>query len=159
MNGSTDKKSEPVVLSPEAQKLADVKERRSKLEKERAELSARKEAAEAVAVEERMLVEDEAFAKAQDEFGEEAVARVETRLGAIVLKKPSDILYRNWTETSPKKGGLTFNHCHKLVFPCLVYPTSAMFEHICKEQPATMNACADEVCLLAGVGFEGRLAK
>lgn len=155
----TDKKTEAAVLSPEAQKLADVKERRAQLGKERSEQSARKEAAAALAVEERKLAEDEAFAKAQDEFGEDAVARIETRLGAIIVKKPADILYRNWTETAPKKGGYTFNYLHKLVFPCLVYPTAAMFDHICKEQPATMGTCADEVCTLAGIGFEDRLAK
>jgi hypothetical protein len=154
-----DKKNEAPALSPEAQKLADVRERRAKLEKERAELSARKAAAEALVIEERKLAEDEAFAKAQDDFGEDAVARIATRLGAVIVKKPADILYRNWTETAPKKGGYTFNHLHKLVFPCLVYPTAAMFDHICKEQPATMGTCADEVCALAGIGFEERLAK
>lgn len=144
--------SEPVKELTELEKL---QARRAAFAAEREAKKAAIDAAEAVERERRAFEEDEALAKAQDELGFDAVELVPSLVGATIVKKPSQVLYRNFQET----GKPTANSFEKLVRPCLVYPTVAQWERIIKEQPAALTDCANAVSRLAGVGHKERTEK
>lgn len=146
-------------LSP----LEAIKAKREALAAARAAKLAPVLEAVAVARETQALSDDEAFAAAQDEHGIDNVARIETVLGAIIVKKPTRALY-SWSQEQKKLDAVTLE---KLVAPCITAaavggkstPDPARFALMLREQPHCLvdaaNACAE----LAGADYEKRKAK
>lgn len=113
------------------------------------------DAAIALEVERRAFEAEQALAKFEDEHGADCVELVQCRLGATIVKKPSQILFRNFQET----GKPTANSFEKFVRPCLLYPTIPEWERFIKEQPAHLTDCAHTISRLAGVEYKERVAK
>lgn len=97
----------------------------------------------------------QAFADAQDTYGIDCVELVPSLYGAVVVKRPTKVLYDNWQET----GKPTANSMMKLVGPCLVYPSRERFDTLAEAQPALIGHASDAIARLAGVAYKKRVAK
>jgi hypothetical protein len=113
---------------------------------EREELAAlRRQAAR----EENALRDAPHIAKMEEEHGPigEKIAVVETDLGAIVVKRPTQLHYRRFQN----KSSMSTDEVWALVKPCIVYPTIKEAEAILEELPGTlMPGLSDAVIGLAG---------
>jgi hypothetical protein len=141
-------------LTP-AERLEAAARARTELAKARAAKAAAAETAALADAEERALADDLAFAEAEDAHGAGKIARVETALGAVIVKRPSQPAYRKFQD-SAKATTLEFE---KLVRPCLVYPTDAALDRILEEQPGVLAELATAVARLAGTRIESNSGK
>ncbi len=112
---------------------------------ERDEIEALRSQAEA---EERALKDERAIAAAVQEHGPigTKIAVVETRLGAIVVKRANHLHFKRFQDAE----SLKVVTIEKLVRPCLVYPDVSTFEQIMEELPAVWVPLANAISDLAG---------
>lgn len=104
---------------------------------------------EQIAIEERLLVEDQALADAVAKFGPRAVSmvRMENGTSAVILRKPHISAYRKYQDA----GDATTENTGEFVRSCLIYPSGgAAFERLVEQTPALLAACARACAELAG---------
>jgi len=145
------KNADDTQLSP----LEEVRAKRAALAKAREEKAAAAAETLALVKEQRALAEETALAEAQDKHGEDAVELVPSANGAIIVHKPSQVLFRNFQES----GKITSVLSDKVVRACLCYPTLPEYESIIKERPGALKEAIDAVCRLAGVEYGKRVEK
>jgi len=84
---------------------------------------------------------------AEDEHGKIAV--VNTRLGAIVVRKPHHLAYQQFTRRAADSKPLDDAAMWRLVKACVVYPTVQRAEEIVEEYAGVTARLAEEVVRLA----------
>lgn len=136
------------------QELAAVKAERASKQEAREAAQRQAQLAKRLEREKRGIVEDETFAKLVEEHGEDAIRRINTPLGMVVVKAPQAIVYRRYLDATmrsdhanPKVRTSFVDETEKMVRHCLVYPDRARFDELA-EKVATLgvvaaNAAAD----------------
>jgi hypothetical protein len=87
-----------------------------------------------------------AWTDAKKKHGFRRVALIETEMGAIIVKAPHEVSYKEWQD-SELKGTISLE---KLALPCVIYPAQARLDKILSDYPATTGRLADAVVALAG---------
>lgn len=81
-----------------------------------------------------------------DEYGEDKVAKIESDIGWVVVKRPHENTYRKFVDSKLKTEDMI-----RFVQPCVVYPDKARFHEMRGDLPALLQGCADACAHLAGV--------
>lgn len=122
----------------------------------RAELAAKREAAEAAAelereldAERRALRDEQALCDAIEKHGalDKGVAVVESSLGLVVVRRSSAMKFRRFQD----KETCTTEDIMGLVRPCVVHPPLTELDDMLDEQPALLARIGNAVARLAGV--------
>lgn len=128
-----------------------------RLEAARAKLAARRAAAEPD-IEKRQALDDAALAEAQLEHGEDAIGVAETRLGRVIVRKPTA---REATSFSDRIGRLKKGDeggmrdaAKALVMQCRIHPSADRLVEIAADQPFAIAALAT-LCARLGGAVEG----
>jgi hypothetical protein len=141
-------------------KLAAVRAKREALAKAR-ETRAEPTVDEQLEDESRALADDEAIERLEGEHGPvgKKLTVVRTRLGAVVLKKPTNAAWRKHLDEQLKLGHADTTATEKLVRQCRVYPDVAAFEEILDEYPGSAQAFYGAAALLAKGGADETSSK
>lgn len=101
-----------------------------------------------IELEKRRAIEAQVLSELEGKHGAvgKYLAVVETGEGIVVIKRPSQMQYKKFTDAD-KHTSDTF---YRLVAPCLVHPTKAEWERINDAEPATLVKCANACVTLAG---------
>lgn len=93
------------------------------------------------------------FQRLQKEHGAENIARVQTRLGSLYLKRPSSDVYESHQgllrEAEKKAQDLTELQ-RDLIKACRLHPSREEFDRILGEQPGAINALSIATGKLVG---------
>lgn len=132
-------------LSPEmAEALERAAKARATLEAKRNETNPNKELQEAL--------DQAALLEAQVQYGEDSVLAAETRLGLVIVRKPTEREYAVWRDRisrlKPKESAYDANKA--LVVACLVHPTRDRFVEYLKEQSGLLEPLSALVLRLGG---------
>lgn len=120
-------------------------ERIEAIQARRAELHRERDAARAIADEEREADELEALYKLEVEHGSDRIAVVETAMGRIVFRRPTSLEFRRWQDGSKHDSSAL----EQLVRPCVLYPAKTRFDAVLEEYPAVLVLAGDAVSYLA----------
>ena len=80
---------------------------------------------------------------AEDEFGEIKV--VNTRAGAVVVKKPHHLVFHKFSNKMSTEKGINDIDTWRLVRKCIVYPEVLKVEQIIEEYPGLTNILGAKV--------------
>lgn len=76
----------------------------------------------------------------------DGIGKVDTPMGMIVVKRPSQVVYKRLQSSKATPEDL-----ERFARACLVYPTREQFNTIISEYPHMTTAAADEAAHLAGL--------
>lgn len=119
----------------------------------------RREAARAerlLRIEEQRLADEPRIEEARTAHGEDAVAVIDTDLGAIVVKKPNHL---KWNALVAKGEKLNHVDMVGLVKSCVVYPDWPHVDRVLEEAPAAMNVLVGAIAGLATKAAQERAGK
>lgn len=96
----------------------------------------------------RQIADAKAIASAEETHGPVGtrIARYDTDLGVVIVKRPNHLFYRQFTDA----GKLDTNTCLTLVLRALVHPSREEFDRYAEEQPGIVIPLASLVAQLAG---------
>lgn len=148
VNGNGSELTSAPAPDPTAAKLAEVRARRAAVDDARAAAEAARAGAETLEREERALADTEALVAAEREHGPEGkrIRAIETPRGLIIVKRAGNAAFRRFMDSSKA----TTDEAERLVRPCLVYPSRAVFDEILDEYPALWIRLAGAITKLAG---------
>lgn len=129
------------------ERLAKAKAARLEVERRRedaAELEALKAEVER---EERGVVDRQAYERLEQEYGAKKIAIVDTDQGWVILKRPTNMLYKRFRDQGAEAKTADLE---RLVNPCVVHPDRAKFDAMVEETPALLDRAANAVVTLAG---------
>lgn len=132
--------------------LAQIKAERARVAQKREAIEAATEKRAQIERERQALADDEAIAKLEETHGPidapgSKLARFNTALGVIVVKRPASHLFRKFQSAK----GNDAEEVEKLVRPCVVHPSKARFDDMLEELPGILTNLGDAVAHLAGV--------
>ena len=145
-------------------KIRALRERRAAIEAERAEIAAQRSQREAEEAEEALTREAEAALRDErlvEQFGVPLGTRgihwdlVSTVEGAVVLKRPPALIYRQFQELD-KLSSVSLDN---LVIKCLAFPPVPEYHALVQKLPALSMRCADVCADLAGHAKKAREGK
>lgn len=138
-------------------RLTKARAERAKIAAARADADALEQLRAEVEQEEFALRDAPAIAAAEEKHGAPGVGTVvvETRLGAVVVKRPHAAIFRKFADKASTKSA----DVEALIRPCVVYPDAAALDRILDEQPAVLTRIADAVVVLGGAATAERSGK
>jgi len=149
----------------EAQLAAVKLERAAKAEaRELSQSGARLEAQ--IAREKKLIEEDETYAKLVEEHGEEAIKRLTTRFGMVVVTSAPPLVHRRMMDklalsdhANPKVRKSLHDTFEEMVKHCLVYPSKAVFAELADKVPSLISIAANEAYELGKPRVEDEAGK
>lgn len=88
------------------------------------------------------------FADLEAKHGEadQAIKRIDTLHGMVVVKRPQEMAYRKFADMEK----VTTSAAKELAHACLIYPEKATFNDWAADEPAIIARAANAACWLAG---------
>lgn len=126
----------PATATTAIDRLAEIKAKRAELTEQLKQITEETAESEELAKAELDLANETALVAATVQRGKIGVkwSAVNTRLGVILVKAPSDIHYKKFQE-DPK---FDFDALESYVAPCVFYPSQGEFAKIVKELPGVL---------------------
>jgi hypothetical protein len=139
------------------QRIKAAKEKSSQFEIDACEKEELRELEKKAQFEENKLRDLPHIQKAEDEHGEIRV--VNTRLGAIIVKRPHHLVFQKFSRRAGSKKGLDDAAIWGLVRPCIVYPEIEKVNEITETYPGVTAKLGEKVIELGNGDveeFEGK---